>query len=111
MASHSTEECTANPINDDETDYGSDFSPEEEEILLDLTSGRQQVEPEDNPIVTKIESNDEPTLRVPRTLGGESKFPLLQAAQAADEVAERIRVSVKNGNDSNCKTVKFGLFE
>lgn len=105
MASHSTEECTGGSLNDDETDYGSDFSPEEAEILLDLASGKQPVDTEDNPIVIEIENHGEQTLRVPRALGRESWSLLFQAARTADEAAERIRISVKDDGDANCKPI------
>lgn len=104
MASHSTEGCTGGSIDGDETDYGSDFTPEEEDILLDLASAKQQVEIEDNPIITGIEHHDEQTLRIPRTLGRESRSPLFQAAKAAEEVAQQILGTVKDGSYSGCKT-------
>lgn len=90
-------------INDDETDYGSDISPEEEQQLLDLASGHQQAKPEDNPIVTEVEHHVEQTLRLPRTLGRESRSPLFQAARAAEEVAGQISSSVQNGSYADCK--------
>jgi exonuclease V len=96
-----------NSINDDESDYGSEFSPEEEEILLDLVSGQQQVETEDNPIVPEIEHDYEKTLRIPRTVGRESKSPLFQAARAAEEVAEQINRSVRNDVFSDCKILNL----
>jgi exonuclease V len=109
MASHSTEGCTGNSLNDDETDYGSDFSPEEAEILLDLASRKQRLDTEDNPIVTDIEDHGEQALRVPRALGRGSRSPLFQAARAADEAAERIGTSVENDADANCKPINFIL--
>jgi exonuclease V len=109
MASNSTEECTGNSVNDYETDYGSDFSPEEEEILFDLASRGQRVETEDNPIVTKPEHNEEQALRIPRALGRDPSFALLQAAQAADAVAERIRTSVATDGYSDCKETNLPL--
>lgn len=104
MASHSIEECTGNIINDDETDYGSDFSPEEAEILLDVATGNQQLESEDNPIVTGIEHYEEPVLRMPHTFGRESKSPLFRAAATAEEVAERMRRSVEIDSFATYKT-------
>jgi exonuclease V len=109
MASHSAEECTGNSINDDETDYGSDFSPEDAEILFDLASGKQQFDSEDNPIVTEIEHHEEQTLRIPRTLCRESKSPLFQAAAAADEAAQQISSSLKKGKFMDCKNISLYL--
>lgn len=57
-----------------ESDYGSDFSPEEQDIVNTLLSSfPAQIETvEDNPIVNEIEYHEPPsTLRVPRTLGRE----------------------------------------
>jgi exonuclease V len=105
MASHAAEGPIDGSINDDETDYGSDFSPEEEQQLLDLVSGQQQVKPEDNPIVTEVEHHDEQTLRLPRTLGRELRSPLFQAARAAEEVAGRISRSVQNGSYTDRKSI------
>jgi exonuclease V len=109
MASHSTEECTENPVNDYETDYGSDFSPEEEEILFDLASRGLRVETDDNPIVTEPEHNEEQALRIPRALGRDPTSALLQAVQAADDVAERIRASVATDGYSDCKETNLPL--
>lgn len=105
MASPSAEGCTEDPINEEESDYGSDFTPEEEEILLDLASRKPQLDIEDNPIITEIEHNVEQTLRIPPTLGRESMSPLFQAAKAAEEVAEQIRSAVQDGSYSDCKTI------
>jgi exonuclease V len=103
MSSPAANGGSENSINDEESDYGSEFSPEEEVILLDLVSGQQQVEIEDNPVVPQIEHDDEKTLRIPRTVGRDSKSPLFQAARAAEEVAKQISRSVKNGGFSDCK--------
>lgn len=111
MASHSTNGCTGNSANDYESDYGSDFSPEEEEILFDLASRGQRLEIEDNPIVTKPEHNEEQALRIPRVLGRDSTSPLFKAAQAADDVAERIRTSVATDGYSNCKGTNLPLWQ
>lgn len=111
MASHSVEECTGNIINDDETDYGSDFSPEEAEILLDVVTGNQQLESEDNPIVTGIEHYEEQALRMPHNFGRESKSPLFQAAATAEEVAERMRRSVEIDSFATCKSICIKSFQ
>lgn len=68
------------PSSDD--DYGSDFSPEEEQILEQLLSSAAArvdtktpiTDIEDNPIVTDVEYHASPrTARFPRVLGRESK--------------------------------------
>lgn len=56
----------------EESDYGSDFSPEEEEIVNTLLSGNlARIEVvEDNPIVNDVEYLEKQgTVRVPRVLG------------------------------------------
>ena len=84
-------------IEDDESDYGSDFSPDEEQIVSRLLSG-QPVDLEDNPIVNEIEQNDaQQALRVPR-FGKEQKSPLFEAARAAEEVAEQISKVIKTND-------------
>lgn len=73
---------------DGESDYGSDFSPEEEQIVERLLSTRQE---DDNPIVTEVEAADPQTvLKLPRVLVSPTRFPLLQAIKAADAVASSI---------------------
>lgn len=99
MASPAVDGQVAASINDDESDYGSDFSPEEEQIVSQLISG-QQVEIEDNPILNdveqKIENDAHQTLRVPLVFGREQKSPLYEAARAAEEIAEHISKAVKS---------------
>jgi hypothetical protein len=55
-------------LGDDSSDYGSEFSPEEEEILNRLLlAGEQHIE--DNPIVTGVEYHDPArAVRLPRAL-------------------------------------------
>lgn len=91
-------------LNDAESDYGSDFSPEEELIVEALLS--QQHVPDDNPIVTDIEDHEPrpSSLRLPRVVvGREEQSPLFQAARAAEEVAEQISKSVKTREYPDCK--------
>ena len=81
-------------LDDIESDYGSDFSPEEEQIVAQLLS---QNATEDNPIVNDVEYHEaEHTLRVPRLVeGGNSPWGvLLDAARAAEKVAEQINEAV-----------------
>ncbi|KAH7312988.1 exonuclease V a 5' deoxyribonuclease-domain-containing protein [Rhexocercosporidium sp. MPI-PUGE-AT-0058] len=81
---------------DSDTDYGSDFSPEQEQIVERLIAGKH-IE-EDNPIINEIEHHDpRQTLRLPRIFGREEGSPLFQAARAAERVAEQITESVKGG--------------
>ena len=73
-----------------ESDYGSDFSPEEELIVSQLLS---QNAAEDNPIVNDIEHHEaKHTLRIPRAVGVSelSEDVVLRAARAAEEVSEQI---------------------
>ena len=110
MASPATYDPVDVMTNDGESDYGSDFSPEEEQIVSRLLSG-QQIEIEDNPIVTDIEHHDSAqTLRVPRVFGREQRSPLFEAARAAEEVAEQISKFVKTGNFyPDCKSPSYTL--
>jgi exonuclease V len=90
-------------LDDGESDYGSDFTPEEEQIVGQLLSARNATE--DNPIVNDIEHHESNhTLRLPRILGREEMSPLLQAARAAEKVAQQLSESVK-GNEGypDCK--------
>lgn len=105
MASSASETQVRISINDGDSDYGSDFSPEEEQILAQLLSGKQ-VDIEDNPIVNDIEHNDaQQTLRVPRISGRAQKSPLFQAARAAEEVAEHIsKTSKSKGGHPICES-------
>ncbi|KAF5876270.1 putative exonuclease v protein [Botrytis fragariae] len=84
---------------DSESDYGSDFSPEEVEIVEKLLSpvhqSKEPTEIEDNPIVTEIEYHEpERALRLPRVVGKEQISPLLQAIRDAERVADQINASV-----------------
>ncbi|TGO23917.1 hypothetical protein BPAE_0117g00120 [Botrytis paeoniae] len=94
-------EVTRLPPNfaDSESDYGSDFSPEEVEIVEKLLSlvhqPKEPTEIEDNPIVTEIEYHEpERALRLPRVVGKEQISPLLQAIRDAERVADQINASV-----------------
>ena len=96
MASSAQDDAVGISINDVESDYGSDFSPEEEQIVARLLSG-QQIDIEDNPIVTNIQHNDTTqTLHIP-LFGAKQKSPLFEAARAAEEVAGQISKSFKRG--------------
>ncbi|KAE8442056.1 hypothetical protein EG329_003864 [Mollisiaceae sp. DMI_Dod_QoI] len=97
---------SSQPLNDDtDTDYGSDFSPEEEAIVTRLLSGAPPpsitpIVEEDNPITTEVEQQDaQQILRLPRNLGREyrSPWPVYEAARAAEKVAEQLSRVVKSG--------------
>jgi exonuclease V len=96
----------ASIFGDSDTDYGSDFSPEEERIVEQLLSG-QKVEIEDNPIVAGIEQHGtQQSLRVPRALGRKQASPLFEAARAAEKVAEQISQSVKRSDSyPDCESI------
>lgn len=90
--------------NDGDTDYGSDFSPEEDQIVQRLLSG--QAEKEDNPIVNDIEfeyHGINRSLRVPRVFGREERSALFEAARAAEQVADQISKSLKTTGYPDCK--------
>lgn len=110
MASPAINDHLEASVNDDDSDYGSDFSPEEEQIVSRLLSERQ-VEIEDNPIVNEIEHNDaQQALRVPFVFGREQKSPLFQAARAAEEAAEQISKAVKSsGYYPDCESSCYNL--
>ncbi|ESZ98722.1 putative exonuclease V [Sclerotinia borealis F-4128] len=98
MTSLATEEAKL-PQNNGDSDYGSDFSPEEFEIVERLLSPvhlcREATEIEDNPIVNNIEYHEsECTLRLPRVIGKEQISPLLRAIRDAERVAGQINNSV-----------------
>lgn len=90
-------------LSDAESDYGSDFSPEEELIVAQLLAN------EDNPIVNDIEHHgEERTLRLPRVLGRDGRSPLFEAVRDAEKVAEQISETVRKASASagypDCKT-------
>jgi exonuclease V len=95
MASPAIQTIVDESTNDSDTDYGSDFSPEEEQIVGRLLSG--QVEIEDNPIVSEIEHHEvQHNLRLPRVLGRERQSPLFQAVRDAENFFGQISDSVKH---------------
>lgn len=94
--------ATPKPVQDDDSDYGSDFSPEEAQIAESLLSPKA-VDIEDNPIVNDLEHHGPPsTLHVPRIFGREQRSPLFQAARAAERVAEKLSDSVAMGQHYPC---------
>lgn len=95
-----TSTSVAGPFEDEESNYGSDFSPEEEQLVAQLLSSQSATEDFDNPITSLVEHHvPERKLRLPRVLGREERSALFQAAQAADEVAEQINKSVNGGEE------------
>jgi len=69
-------------VDEAESDYGSDFSPEDQEIVNSLLSA-QTLSVEDNPIVSNVEYPElSSTLRVPRVLG--------QRAEEVQVVSDRV---------------------
>ncbi|PBP27172.1 hypothetical protein BUE80_DR001869 [Diplocarpon rosae] len=79
-----------------DTDYGSDFSPEEEQIVERLLIGKH-IE-DDKPITNEIEHDDpRQTLGLPHIFGRKSRSPLFQAARAAERVAAQIAETVPGG--------------
>jgi exonuclease V len=108
MASPARDESIVELLNDDDTDYGSDFSPEEEQIVQRLLSG--QVEDDnDNSIILQIDQDGpQQNLRLPRVFGREQRSPLFQATRAAERVAEQISDFIESGEHyPDCKTLVF----
>ena len=117
MASPATSNDHSEPLNDVDTDYGSDFSPEEAHIVEQLLSSTPLVPAveDDNPILNDIEDHDTQgmqNLRLPgrRVFGVEERSPLFQAARAAEQVAEQISRAVKGGEHyPDCKSPVPGM--
>ena len=96
MASPAIDDLSAVSTYDGDSDYGSEFSPEEEEIVSQLLSV-QSIDIEDNPIGDDLDQNDaQQALHVPLVFGREQKSPLCQAARAAEEIAEHITQTFKS---------------
>ncbi|KAF4620195.1 hypothetical protein G7Y89_g14624 [Cudoniella acicularis] len=94
MASPAIDVAIEISLNDGESDYGSDFSPEEEQIVTQLLSGQKSRD--DNPIVNDAEHDDsQRVLHLPRIVGRAQRSILFQRAKAADEEAEQISKSVE----------------
>jgi exonuclease V len=94
MASPTTSNDIEESLNNDDSDYGSDLSPEEVVIVEQLLSGKHV---DDNPIINEIEHHDaRQNLRLPGIFGREERSPLFQAARAAEHVAEEISKSIKS---------------
>lgn len=99
----STGSPVADLANDIDTDYGSDFSPEEEQIVERLLAGKNALE-DDNPNTTEIEYHDaRETLKLPRVFGREQRSALFQALRAAETAAEQIAgtVAVQGGEHAD----------
>ena len=92
-------------LNDGASDYGSEFSPEEEQMIAERLSFLE----DDNPIVNEIEYHDpQRTLRLPPVRGREELFPLFHAARAAERVAEQIAKSTAVREQyPDCKLLSF----
>lgn len=81
---------TFNPTQSlDDSDYGSEFSEGEAEIIDQLLKDESKADiVQDNPIVTEIEYHDSPsTLRLPRFIGHENRTRDIEgfASSAGDE--------------------------
>lgn len=107
MASPATPENILAPkraIENDDSDYGSDFSPEEEQIVERLISGQPVEAVEDNPIVNELEEHgSSASIRLPRILGREQQSPLYKAAVDAERIARDINNSAQNGEYPDCE--------
>lgn len=95
-------------MNDGDTDYGSDFSPEEEQIVAKLLS-ETLGDIEDNPIISGLEYNaNQQALRLPHGLAKEPRPSLFEAARAAEELADQSSKSIKAREHSDCKSCLHG---
>lgn len=101
---------------DADSNYGSDFSPEELEIVEHLLASAQTKteisDIEDNPIVNQLENHESPpTLHKRRILGRQKFSPLLQAVRNAEKVADQVNASTapseKRKHSQNRKFNKF----
>lgn len=91
-----------------ESDYGSDFSPEEEAIVAKLLA---QTAVEDNPIVNDVEYHGaKHTLRIPRAVRSAvpSEGVLLHAVRAAEKISEQINEVISG--DVAYPDCRFTLF-
>jgi hypothetical protein len=87
-----------------DSDYGSDFSAEEEEILSRLLAEQERVEViEDNPIVTDLEYHDPPQIiRVPRVIDrGQVSDALLEKSSIAKD--DRFSSAAVQPEQPDCK--------
>lgn len=86
---------------DNNSDYGSEFSPEEEEIVARLLSAGTDCteEVDDNPIITGVEEHEPAqAVRLPRALTHETRFQTLGGTKTSvNDIASTIKV-VNNGS-------------
>lgn len=101
-------------MSDDESVYGSELSPEQEEIVLQLiastaaTSSPIAKDIEDISFVTEVGYHEPTSLsRVPHALGREQVSPLHQARLGADRIAEEISKSFMNTGNSPRERIVF----
>lgn len=89
MASPATTSSTFHAQVEGDSDYGSDFSPEEEEIVNRLLAEQERVEAiEENRIVTDLEYHDPAqTVRVPR---------IIRRARISDALLEESSIAKDN---------------
>lgn len=87
--------ASALPVQEDnESDYGSDFTFEEEQIVTSLVSNATV--DDDNPILNAVDHADlSGTLKLPRIQGREERSTRYEAARAAEVVTDQINKSVE----------------
>jgi hypothetical protein len=88
MACPATTDLNLQARVESDSDYGSDFSSEEELLINRLLAGQEGVEGiEDNPILTGLEYHEPvQTVRVPRVLGRERINDILPEGSVVAEV-------------------------
>ena len=104
MASPATTASNFHAQVEGSSDYGSDFSANEEEIVNRLLAEQERVEIiEDNPIVTDLEYHDPvQTVQVPRVIGrGRINDALLEESNIAKD--NRLSSAAVQSVDPNCE--------
>jgi hypothetical protein len=104
MASPATASSGFHAQTEGDSDYGSDFSTEEEEIVNRLLTEQEHVEViEDNPIVTDLEYHDPAqTVRVPRVIGrGRISDALLEESSTPN--VNRLSSAAIQPGDPDCE--------
>ncbi len=109
MACPATEAFFSATEGEGESDYGSEFSPEEEEIVnrLLIASPEPSEATEDNPIVTDVEYNDPvQTVRVLRVIGREGRRETVGNKNIPSEPSPATKTAVQSRFQA-CKLSHF----
>jgi exonuclease V len=93
-----------------ESDYGSDFSPEEDELINKLLSLSSTVTEgkRDNPIVNEVEYHDKAQdTRVPRVLDRERRLPVSNVVDNDDREQIPIPVETDSPGPANRRSLQL----